>query len=117
MFELLFFIAILGVPQAIFTPALTYNFPHFRFFHFFYAHMMVVWVTLYFTWAKEYYPTFRTERLSLLICFYPLSCSLISKRTEIISFYDINPKAQVYLMCSVLLSWYIFSLESLLTHF
>ena len=60
VFELLFFIAILGVPQAIFTPALTYDFPHFRFFHFFYAHMMVVWVTLYFTWTKEYYPTFRT---------------------------------------------------------
>ena len=53
VFELLFFIAILGAPKLSFTPALTYDFPHFRFFHFFYAHMMVVWVTLYFTWAKE----------------------------------------------------------------
>ncbi len=56
IFEILFFIAILGATQAIFTPALTYDFPHFRFFHFFYAHMMVVWVTLYFTWAKKIFP-------------------------------------------------------------
>lgn len=56
-FEILLFTALLGSAQAIFTPALTYDFPHFRFFHFFYTHMMVVWIALYFLWAKRLRPT------------------------------------------------------------
>lgn len=57
IFEILLFTALLGASQAILTPSLNYDFPHFRFFHFFYTHMMVVWVSLYFTWAKGYRPT------------------------------------------------------------
>ncbi|MGG1679879.1 TIGR02206 family membrane protein [Neobacillus sp. NRS-1170] len=57
IYEILLFTALLGATQAIFTPLLNYDFPHFRFFHFFYTHLMEIWVPLYFTWAKGYRPT------------------------------------------------------------
>jgi len=119
VFELLFFIAILGVPQAIITPALTYDFPHFRFFHFFYAHMMVVWVTLYFTWAKEYYPTFRTA--IKLIVFINLLLPIIlfvNKKTDG-NYWFLRHKPKNPSLFDVLgpYPWYIFSLESLLIAF
>ncbi|NMD72587.1 TIGR02206 family membrane protein [Bacillus sp. DNRA2] len=57
VYEILIFTALLGASQAIFTPIVNYDFPHFRFFHFFYTHLMTIWVALYFTWVKEYRPT------------------------------------------------------------
>lgn len=116
VFELLFFIAILGVPQAIFTPALTYNFPHFRFFHFFYAHMMVVWVTLYFTWAKEYYPTFRTAIKLIVFINLLLPIILFVNKQADGNYWFLRHKPESPSLFDVLGSypWYIFSLESLL---
>ncbi|MFL6560727.1 MAG: TIGR02206 family membrane protein [Bacillus sp. (in: firmicutes)] len=57
IYEILLFTALLGASQALLTPSLNYDFPHFRFFHFFYTHLMEIWVPLYFTWAKGYRPT------------------------------------------------------------
>lgn len=57
IYEILIFTALLGASQALFTPLLNYDFPHFRFFHFFYTHLMIIWVPLYFTWVKGYRPT------------------------------------------------------------
>ncbi|MCH6266215.1 MULTISPECIES: TIGR02206 family membrane protein [Neobacillus] len=57
IYEILLFTALLGASQAIFTPALNFDFPHFRFFHFFYTHLMDIWVVFYFTWVKGYRPT------------------------------------------------------------
>lgn len=58
--EILLFTAVLGSTQALLFPSLHYGFPHFRFFHFFYTHMMVVWVALYFMWAKGFRPTIKS---------------------------------------------------------
>jgi len=57
IYEILLFTALLGATQALITPSLNYDFPHFRFFHFFYTHLMEIWVPLYFTWSKGYRPT------------------------------------------------------------
>lgn len=57
IYEILLFTALLGASQAIFTPLLKFEFPHFRFFHFFYTHLMEIWVVFYFTWVKGYRPT------------------------------------------------------------
>jgi hypothetical integral membrane protein (TIGR02206 family) len=57
IYEILLFTSILGASQAIFTPSLHYDFPHFRYFHFFYTHLMSIWVSLYFTWVIGYRPT------------------------------------------------------------
>jgi hypothetical integral membrane protein (TIGR02206 family) len=58
IYEILLFTALLGASQAIFTPLLNFDFPHFRFFHFFYTHLMDIWVVFYFTWVVGYRPTF-----------------------------------------------------------
>jgi hypothetical integral membrane protein (TIGR02206 family) len=57
IYEILLFTALLGASQAIFTPLLNFDFPHFRFFHFFYTHLMMIWVVLYFTWVHGFRPT------------------------------------------------------------
>jgi hypothetical integral membrane protein (TIGR02206 family) len=57
VYELLLFTALLGASQALLTPLLFFDFPHFRYFHFFYTHMMMIWAVLYFTWIKGYRPT------------------------------------------------------------
>ncbi|MEH7490814.1 YwaF family protein [Neobacillus niacini] len=57
IYEILLFTALLGASQAIFTPLLNFDFPHFRFFHFFYTHLMMIWVVFYFTWVIGYRPT------------------------------------------------------------
>lgn len=60
IYELVFFTSILGASQALLTPVLAFEFPHFRFLHFFITHMIMIWVSLYFTWVKGYRPTFKS---------------------------------------------------------
>lgn len=54
LFEILYFNGIGGELQAIFTPALSFSFPHFRFFHFFVVHSIVIWVIAFFVFVKQY---------------------------------------------------------------
>ncbi|WOV89013.1 TIGR02206 family membrane protein [Sporosarcina oncorhynchi] len=56
--DFVIFAGIAGALQAIVTPDLDMNFPHFRFFHFFYTHTGIVMTGLYFIWVKGYSPTF-----------------------------------------------------------
>ncbi|WP_338754300.1 TIGR02206 family membrane protein [Bacillus sp. FJAT-52991] len=56
-YEILLFTGLLGASQALLTPFLTFDFPHFRFFHFFITHMIIFCTPLYFTWIKGYRPT------------------------------------------------------------
>lgn len=53
------FAGIGGAIQAVATPVLDMNFPHFRFFHFFYTHAGIILTGLYFVWVKGYRPTFK----------------------------------------------------------
>jgi hypothetical integral membrane protein (TIGR02206 family) len=57
IYEILLFTGLLGASQALLTPYLNYDFPHFRFFHFFIIHAFLLIVPLYFTWIKGYRPT------------------------------------------------------------
>ncbi|OXS74495.1 TIGR02206 family membrane protein [Domibacillus enclensis] len=57
IYEILLFTGLLGASQALLTPYLNYDFPHFRFFHFFIVHAFLILVPLYFTWIKGYRPT------------------------------------------------------------
>ncbi|OLN24263.1 hypothetical protein BTO30_00195 [Domibacillus antri] len=56
-YDILLFTGLLGASQALFTPYLHYDFPHFRFFHFFAVHLLVFCIPLYFTWVKGFRPT------------------------------------------------------------
>ena len=116
VFEILFFTALLGASQAIFTPALSYDFPHFRFFHFFYAHIMVVWVTLYFTWVKEYRPTFRSVIKLIVFINLLLPVILLVNKWTHGNYWFLRHKPEGPSLFDVLgpYPWYIFSMEGLL---
>ena len=116
IFEILFFTAVLGATQAIFTPALNYDFPHFRFFHFFYAHMMVVWVTLYYTWVKGYHPTFFSVLKLIVFLNILLPVILFVNKTTGGNYWFLRHKPEGPSLLDALgpYPWYIFSLEGLL---
>ncbi|WP_046175852.1 YwaF family protein [Domibacillus indicus] len=57
IYEILVFTGLLGASQALLTPYLNFDFPHFRFFHFFIVHAFLMLVPLYFTWVKGFRPT------------------------------------------------------------
>lgn len=59
LYSFVFFAGIGGAIQAVATPVLDLNFPHFRFSHFFYTHFGIILTALYFTWVKGYRPTFK----------------------------------------------------------
>ena len=116
IFEILFFTALLGASQTIFTPTLSYDFPHFRFFHFFYAHMMVVWVTLYFTWAKGYHPTFKSVLKLIVFINILLPVILLVNKMTGGNYWFLHHKPESPSLFDVLgpYPWYIFSLEGVL---
>ncbi|MBB4826017.1 putative integral membrane protein (TIGR02206 family) [Sporosarcina luteola] len=53
------FAGIGGALQAMSTPVLDLDFPHFRFFHFFFTHAGIILTGLYFVWVKGYTPTLK----------------------------------------------------------
>ena len=59
LYPFVFFAGIGGAIQAVATPVLDLNFPHFRFFHFFYTHFGIILTALYYTWVKGVRPTFK----------------------------------------------------------
>jgi hypothetical integral membrane protein (TIGR02206 family) len=59
LIDFVFFAGIGGALQAMATPVLDIGFPHFRYFHFFYIHIGIILTALYFTWMKDYRPTFK----------------------------------------------------------
>jgi hypothetical integral membrane protein (TIGR02206 family) len=65
--DFVIFAGIGGALQALATPVLDMNFPHFRFFHFFYTHAGIILTGLYFVWVKGYRPTFKGVLKTMLI--------------------------------------------------
>lgn len=53
LFHFMFFAGIIGAIQAIVTPNLGYTVPHFRFFHFYIAHLGIILAPLYMVWIKN----------------------------------------------------------------
>jgi hypothetical integral membrane protein (TIGR02206 family) len=60
LFGIVFFVGIGGAIQAIVTPVLSFGWPHFRFIHFFYTHILVIWTVFYFLWCRGYRVTFKS---------------------------------------------------------
>ncbi|MFC5603365.1 TIGR02206 family membrane protein [Sporosarcina koreensis] len=67
LIDFVIFAGIGGALQALATPVLDMNFPHFRFFHFFYTHTGIILTGLYFVWVKGYEPTFKGVVKTMLI--------------------------------------------------
>lgn len=60
LYHLVFFLGSMGALQALLTPNLDETFPHFRYFHFFIAHIGIIGAALFITAVERYRPTFRS---------------------------------------------------------
>mgnify|MGYP005750756823 CR=1 FL=1 len=54
VFEIVYFLGLGGATQALLTPELFFAFPHFRFLHFFIAHICIILAVLYMVWVEKY---------------------------------------------------------------
>ncbi|TFE28588.1 TIGR02206 family membrane protein [Cohnella luojiensis] len=57
LYEIAFFLGIMGAMQAILTPNLDVTYPQFRFFHFFIAHGAIIGASVFLTVIEGYRPT------------------------------------------------------------
>ncbi|KON88679.1 membrane protein [Sporosarcina globispora] len=57
IFQIVYYIGIIGAFMAILTPELFLGYPHFRYFQFFITHNLIVWTCLYFVFVHHYRPT------------------------------------------------------------
>ncbi|QJD82159.1 YwaF family protein [Cohnella herbarum] len=57
LYEVTFFLGIMGAFQALITPNLDVSYPQFRFFHFFIAHGAIVGASVFLTVIEGYRPT------------------------------------------------------------
>jgi len=116
VYDILLYTGLLGATQALATPYLFYDFPHFRFIHFFYTHMLMVLVPLYFTWVKGFRPTIKSVlRLFIFLNLLMPLVMLINKLTGGNYMY-LSHKPETASLLDVLgpYPWYILSLEGLL---
>ena len=60
IYQITYFWGLAGVTQALLTPALWYDFPHFQFFQFFIIHGCVISAVLEMTIIEKLRPTFRS---------------------------------------------------------
>jgi hypothetical integral membrane protein (TIGR02206 family) len=116
IYEILLFTALLGASQAIFTPLLNFDFSHFRFFHFFYTHLMSIWVVFYFPWVVGYRPTiWSVVKLFIFLNVLLPIIMLINKAVDgNYMFLSHKPQSRSLLDLLGPFPWYILSLEFLL---
>jgi hypothetical integral membrane protein (TIGR02206 family) len=60
VFEVTYFFGLAGASQALLTPELFFDFPHYRYFHFFLAHIAIMLACLYMVWIENMTPTFKS---------------------------------------------------------
>ncbi|MFW5434081.1 TIGR02206 family membrane protein [Paenibacillus apiarius] len=60
LFQIVYFVGIGGALQALLTPALDYDYPHFRFIEFFAAHIAIILAVLYMLWVEGHRPTLKS---------------------------------------------------------
>ncbi|MBD2870160.1 YwaF family protein [Paenibacillus arenilitoris] len=66
LYGLVFFLGTLGALQALLTPSLNEGFPHFRYFHFFAAHIAIIGAAVFLLAVERYRPTIRSVIGALL---------------------------------------------------
>lgn len=67
VFEITYFFGLAGASQALFTPELFYDFPHYRYFHFFIAHIAIMLSCLYMVWIEKFRPTFKSIWKAMIV--------------------------------------------------
>jgi hypothetical integral membrane protein (TIGR02206 family) len=65
IFQIVYFTGIGGALQALLTPVLYYDYPHFRFIEFFAAHIAIILAVLYMVWVEGFRPTVKSVFIAL----------------------------------------------------
>ncbi|TMV48467.1 TIGR02206 family membrane protein [Paenibacillus mesophilus] len=65
VFQIVYFAGIGGAIQALLTPVLYYDFPHFVYFEFFAAHIAIILSPLYMVWMEGFRPTLKSIFVTL----------------------------------------------------
>jgi len=60
LYELIYFWGFGGAIQALLTPDLLYEFPHFRYFQFFVSHGLIIIACVYMTFIEKFRPTWKS---------------------------------------------------------
>ncbi|AZB44855.1 TIGR02206 family membrane protein [Bacillus sp. FJAT-42376] len=115
IYEVLLFIGLMGASQALLTPVLAIDFPHFRFFHFFYTHTWIIAVPLYYTWVKGYRPTIYSVLKTMIFLNILLPIVLFVNRSTGGNYMFLDHKPSSGSLLDVLgpYPWYILSLEGI----
>lgn len=66
VFQIVYFTGIGGALQALLTPVLYYDFPHFRFMEFFIAHIFIIAAVLYMVWVEGFRPTLKSVGITMI---------------------------------------------------
>lgn len=66
IFEVAYFVSMTGALLAMITPELFLGFPHFRFFHFFIAHSVIIYSCLYMVLIENFTPSITSIFKSML---------------------------------------------------
>jgi hypothetical integral membrane protein (TIGR02206 family) len=115
VYEILLFTGLLGASQALFTPYLNYDFPHFRFFHFFITHLLIFCIPLYFTWVKGYRPSIHSVVKTIVFLNILMPFVMIVNKVTGGNYLYLSHKPESASLLDLLgpHPWYIFSLEML----
>ena len=67
LYEIAYFWGVGGAVQALLTPNVSYAFPHFIFFQFFFTHAVIITVCLWVTFVDGFRPTYRSVWRAFLV--------------------------------------------------
>lgn len=114
LYAIVFFLGTLGALQAMITPNLTQPFPHFRYFHFFVAHIGIIASAVYLLAVERYRPTFRSALAALLwlhVLAIPAAIVNIVTGTTNFMFLARKPETASLLDALAPWPWYLLQLE------
>jgi hypothetical integral membrane protein (TIGR02206 family) len=113
LFQIVYFTGIGGALQALLTPVLAFDFPHFRFVQFFLAHSMIIIAVLYMVWVERFRPTLKSVALTMLVLNLLLVVILFVNANTGGNYMFVSHKPETASMLDFLgpYPWYLLSLE------
>lgn len=116
LYAIVFFLGTLGALQAMVTPNLDQPFPHFRYFHFFIAHIGIIASAVYLLTVERYRPTIRSVFAALLwLHALAVPAAIVNIVTGTTNFMFLARKPQTASMLDMLAPWpwYLLQLEAI----
>lgn len=114
LFQIVYFTGIGGALQALLTPVLWYGFPHFRFVHFFAAHIAIIIAVLYMVWVEGFRPKLRSVFTTLGFLNVLLVFVLLINRATGGNYMFVSRKPETASLLDLLgpYPWYLLSMEA-----